>query len=420
MAVHDYILSNQSGSSFRSDLNNALAAIVSQNSSATAPATTYSYQYWVDTSATPALIKQRNSANDAWVTLAEVDGQILAADGTDAKPGISFASDINTGLKRNAANDVSIVTGGTQALTVKSDQKVGINTTAPGGPLEVQTATSERVIFDSAGSQQPRIKFVRDSGADYSITNAAGELLIERDSSEIYKFVAGERHVFTGLAQVGKYSDWWSAGTFYGISGIGHIGSEGSFRLTLTSNGYRDADGDWVSLGINSQNGASQIGLDPSGQIIFAAEATKNTGAAASVTERARFLNTGQFRVSILSGSGNADIHANSSGVLFRSSSDGTLKENVTTLGSQLENIKALNPVSYNWIDTDFYGTQTEIGFIAQEVQPLIPEVVSTNSDNKLGINYSILTATLTKALQEAIAKIETLETKVAALEAAN
>ena len=84
---------------------------------------------------------------------------------------------------------------------------------------------------------------------------------------------------------------------------------------------------------------------------------------------------------------------------MFRGTSDGTLKENVTTLGSQLENIKALNPVSYNWIDTDFYGTQTEIGFIAQEVQPLIPEVITANPDNKLGINYSILTATLTQSL---------------------
>ena len=100
MATHDYILANQSGSSFRSDLNNALAAIVSQNSSATEPATTYAYQYWIDTSATPALIKQRNSSNDAWVTLAEVDGQTLIADGSSAKPGIAFASDINTGIRR--------------------------------------------------------------------------------------------------------------------------------------------------------------------------------------------------------------------------------------------------------------------------------------------------------------------------------
>lgn len=228
-----------------------------------------------------------------------------------------------------------------------------------------------------------------------------------------------DRIRFNGPVQIQRPSDWWSSGSIYTVNNIGQMASEGSFRLTLTANGYRDTNNEWVSLGVNNSTGASQIGLDPTGQIVFSTDATKNTGATATVTERGRFLTNGQFRINNLAGSTNVDVRANTAGVLFRSSSDGTLKENVTTLGSQLENVKALNPVSYNWIDTDFYGTQREIGFIAQEVQPLIPEVITTNSDNKLGISYSLLTATLTKALQEAIAKIETLETKVAALEAA-
>jgi hypothetical protein len=137
MATHDYVLANQSGSSFRSDLNNALSAIVSQNSSATAPATTFSYQYWVDTSVTPALLKQRNAANDAWITLAEIGGQVLLVDGTNAKPGLSFASDTDTGFKRNEADDISLVTGGIKRLTVKSDGDVGIGTDSPDNNLHV-------------------------------------------------------------------------------------------------------------------------------------------------------------------------------------------------------------------------------------------------------------------------------------------
>ena len=166
MATHDYILSNQSGSSFRSDLNNALAAIVSQNSNATEPATTYSYQYWIDTSATPALIKQRNAANDAWVTLAEVDGQTLAADGTTAKPGISFAADINCGLRRNAADDISIITGGTQAITVDSSQNVGVGSTGPEGKLHLRADGDEvkNLLFlhnrSSGGSASSQIASV--------------------------------------------------------------------------------------------------------------------------------------------------------------------------------------------------------------------------------------------------------------------
>ena len=49
MSTHDYIVDNQNGANFRSDLNNALAAIVSNNSSATAPTTTYAFMLWADT-----------------------------------------------------------------------------------------------------------------------------------------------------------------------------------------------------------------------------------------------------------------------------------------------------------------------------------------------------------------------------------
>ena len=67
MAQHDYIIANQSGAAFRSDLNSGLAAIVSQNSGATQPSTTYAYQWWSDT--TTGLLKLRNAANSAWITV---------------------------------------------------------------------------------------------------------------------------------------------------------------------------------------------------------------------------------------------------------------------------------------------------------------------------------------------------------------
>lgn len=71
MAQHDYVLDNQSGLAFRQDLNNALAAIVSLNSGATAPSTTYAYQLWGDTTA--GQLKQRNAANSAWVVIGTLD-----------------------------------------------------------------------------------------------------------------------------------------------------------------------------------------------------------------------------------------------------------------------------------------------------------------------------------------------------------
>lgn len=69
---HDYVLDNQAGAAFRSDLNNALSAIVTQNSGATAPTTTYAFMMWVDTSVTPNLLKMRNAANNAWITVGDV------------------------------------------------------------------------------------------------------------------------------------------------------------------------------------------------------------------------------------------------------------------------------------------------------------------------------------------------------------
>ena len=70
MSQHDYVLDNQAGSAFRADLNNAMLALVSQNSGATAPATTFPYQLWADT--TTGVLKVRNSGNSAWVNICDL------------------------------------------------------------------------------------------------------------------------------------------------------------------------------------------------------------------------------------------------------------------------------------------------------------------------------------------------------------
>ena len=67
MAQHDYVIANGTGAAVRSDINGALGAIVTNNSGATEPATTYAFQLWADT--TTGLLKIRNAANSAWVTV---------------------------------------------------------------------------------------------------------------------------------------------------------------------------------------------------------------------------------------------------------------------------------------------------------------------------------------------------------------
>lgn len=85
MSTHDYIIDNQSAPALRADLNNVLAAIVTQNANATAPTVTYANMIWYDTSTD--ILKKRNEANSAWINLGTINealglftpsGQIIA------------------------------------------------------------------------------------------------------------------------------------------------------------------------------------------------------------------------------------------------------------------------------------------------------------------------------------------------------
>jgi hypothetical protein len=89
VATHDYVIANGTGAAVRSDLNDALAAIVSNNSGATAPATTYAYMWWPDT--TTGLLKQRNAANSAWITIGTLSA---TAWGLASLAGATFTGDV--------------------------------------------------------------------------------------------------------------------------------------------------------------------------------------------------------------------------------------------------------------------------------------------------------------------------------------
>lgn len=125
MAQHDYNIANQSGAAFRADLNNALAAIVSQNSGAAEPSTTYAYMLWADT--TNGLFKIRNAANNAWITLRELDGTLTIEGGSASTPGLYFSGDANTGIYSPGADQLGIATSGSERLRIDSSGNVIIN-----------------------------------------------------------------------------------------------------------------------------------------------------------------------------------------------------------------------------------------------------------------------------------------------------
>ena len=121
---------------------------------------------------------------------------------------------------------------------------------------------------------------------------------------------------------------------------------------------------------------------------------------------------------------GVGSISVGTASTSYNTSSDYRLKENVADMTGAIARVKQLAPKRFNFI-TDPDDTTVD-GFLAHEAQTVVPEaVIGTHNEvdddgNPVmqGIDQSKLVPLLTGALQEAIAKIETLETKVAALEA--
>jgi hypothetical protein len=195
MATHDYIISNASGAAVRADLNNALAAIATNNSSATEPTTTYAYQWWADTGSSPTVMKLRNAANSAWITLFQLDGEwslIPFENGTAAAPSIYFKdSGTDTGFYSPGANQVGISTGGTARLTIDSNgnvdidsntlyvdatnNRVGLGVSDPGQKLVIGGGTNgrTRIKVDSGSGNFGKFEFSTDSALTTSAVQVA-------------------------------------------------------------------------------------------------------------------------------------------------------------------------------------------------------------------------------------------------------
>lgn len=109
----------------------------------------------------------------------------------------------------------------------------------------------------------------------------------------------------------------------------------------------------------------------------------------------------------------NGDIYI--SGVLNQSS-DARLKKNVHTLTSGLAIVNKLRGVRYNWKDEA--RTENKIGFIAQEVEQVLPELVQTREDGFKGVNYAEMTAVLVEAVKELTAQVEALKAENGQLKA--
>jgi len=188
-----------------------------------------------------------------------------------------------------------------------------------------------------------------------------------------------------------------------------------------------DDSADSLLIGLGSTLGTTTyMTIDASGNFGFnrAATATDTNAFGAFISSTGEFNNAkdvgGSNNVSEFSGNagqlrirgdGDAENTNNSYGAI----SDRTLKENETSAKSQWDDIKALQIKNYNLIA---YKDRPQLGVIAQDLESSgMNGLVKTDSEGLKSVKYSVLYMKAVKALQEAMIKIEDLETRVKALE---
>ncbi len=183
MSQHDFDLANAAGASFRSDANNALQALASLSSGASEPSTRYAYQWWADT--TTGLLKIRNAANSAWVTVGTLASTNLGISNIPSGTVMLFVQTAApTGwTKLVARNDYGIrVVSGTAS---QNDAGIGFSTAfasqAVAGTVGNTSLTSAQLPTDAV--------IVPGGNADQGATGSTG-----RGSGNTHT------HSFTGTA----------------------------------------------------------------------------------------------------------------------------------------------------------------------------------------------------------------------------
>jgi len=409
MANTDTVIANASGQTVREDIQTNLQALKSNNSTGTTPTGTslISYMSWANTNSNQFQV--HNSS--AFLPVVDIStgtsaGTHIAKPGTSAIPGYRFldssGSATQSGLGLPTDTRLGLFLAGLEKFSVLSTGKVGINTTAPGSELDVignatiQTSTADAILNISAtasdSSKNAYIDFVADTTyTDYGlriIRNGGGansDSIIAHRGTGSLKIDTDEAApiVFTT-----NTTDRWK------------INSNGTFVWSAHTGGLAtntDTTGVIVPKGIASKTG-SNAGATTSGNVY-----------------NFYWNSSNQLK---------CWIDENDVGQVSGPSSDYRIKQDITTqTESGIDKIKQLRPITYQYKDYKVFKADgvTREGFIAHEVQEVIPSGADgvKDGDSIQSLHVDAIVSVLTKALQEAVAKIETLETKVAALEGA-
>jgi hypothetical protein len=271
------------------------------------------------------------------------------------------------------------------ALTGKAlfTGNVGVGTTAPSALLDLGTAitTIKLAVFEQSGANA------------YGIGVNSGELTFGAGLSSL---TAGPQMVLTNTGNVGI-----GMTTPYALLDLGTAVT--TVKLAL----YESGGGNVYGIGVNA------------GELTFGA-------GLASVTATPQMVFAAPGYLGIGTTSPSYPLYVN--GTAYATGAAGALsdirhKDNVKTLGQgSLDVVERLRPVTFTWKRATDDGMKGEqIGFIAQEVQKVLPAVVLTenNTEKTLGIKYTELIPVLAKAIQEQQAEIEQLRAELAAMKGA-
>ena len=298
-----------------------------------------------------------------------------------------------TSLSGSTNNTVTTVTGADaiqgEANLTFDGTKLGIGTTSADGNLHVQKASAGLVTASTTGN----IAVFEDSAS-----NGISILTPNTERGNIFFGSIGTNGEIESSIQYAHESVSTSADRRCMI-----------FKVNGNTERWRISNTTFRSVGQKSDLTAKGISLEES-----------SVGGRIYIARNNNDFVAEFFR----SGSRVGTINITQFGTGFNQTSDYRLKENVVDLSDGITRLKTLKPKRFNFIIDE---TNTVVdGFLAHEVTA-VPEAVTgtkdeVDSDNKpvyQGIDQSKLVPLLTAALQEAVTKIETLETKVAALEAA-
>ena len=215
----------------------------------------------------------------------------------------------------------------------------------------------------------------------------------------------------SGNVLVGKSS------SNFGADGIELRGAGKQVWATATSDNSLalnrlTTDGDVAKLykdgtavgSIGAWSGASYIGSGDTGLLFAFGNDDIRPFDPSSVTQRDGAISLGETGTRFKDGHFSGTVNAAN----FNTTSDATLKTNVETLTGSLDAVKAMRGVSFDWLDSG----NSEIGVIAQEVEAVIPDVVSTNDQGIKSVKYGNIVAVLIEAIKEQQAQIDELKAK--------